>query len=445
MTKPTVFIVEDDHQVAVLVAKMLATAGMESSSFGTGESAMAELCRRRPDAVLLDLMLPDTDGVQLLARINERAPGLPVVMMSGQGTVKAAVEALKLGAYDFLEKPIELNRLRTAVANALERSRLARQVNALQGELAGQYRMVGDSLPMVELRDLISRLAPTRATVLVTGESGSGKELVARALHLQSGRAAEPFVTLNCAAIPRELIESELFGHERGAFTGADASRIGKLASAEGGTFFLDEVGDMSLAAQAKMLRFIEYSEVQPLGQNETKRVDVRLVAATNRDLAAAVKAGEFREDLYHRLNVMAVRVPALRERPEDIEPLGRHFLDEFCRRHNRRVEFAPDCWDALRAHAWPGNVRELRNVVERAVVLGRKNPLGAAALREFIGCSDAAPAGRTLKDVVEQAERAAVTRALAESGGNVTTAAKLLGVERPSLHRIIRRLKLGG
>jgi DNA-binding NtrC family response regulator len=438
--KLTVFIVDDEPQVARAAAVMLRSAGMETVVFERGQTALDALRDRVPQAALLDLMLPDLDGIELLRRMREIAPEMPVVMMSGQGTVRTAVEALKLGAYDFVEKPFDAGRLQSAMNRALECGRLRRQVSALESELGEQYRMVGESVELAQVRELVRRVAPTRVNVLITGESGAGKELVARALHMLSPRKGEPFVALNCAAIPKELVESELFGHERGAFTGAEQSRKGKLEEADGGTFLLDEVGDMSMAAQAKSLRFLENSEVQRVGRNEPVLLDVRVIAATNKDLPEAIKAGQFREDLYHRLNVVTIDVPPLRRRPADIETLAEHFLAEFCRRHNRALVFAPGCGDVLRAHSWPGNVRELRNVVERTVVLGRSNPLSPQELRGFIGITAPVSGGGTLAEVTTRAERAAVEQALAASGGCVATAARMLGIERPSLYRIMKR-----
>ncbi len=434
------FVVDDEPLVAKLLCMMLGRAGCDATAFSNGPAAIEALGRTRPQLVLLDLMMPGMDGIEALRRIRETAPEVAVVMVSGQGTVKAAVDALKLGASDFLEKPIDQSRLEAALARTLEYARLRRQVNVLQAELAERFRIVGKSKALEQVRNLIDRAAPTTASVLVTGESGVGKELVARAIHRQSQRQTEPFVALNCAAIPKELIESELFGHERGAFTGADAARKGKLQEADKGTLFLDEVADMSPAAQAKLLRFLEHPEVERLGSNQSVLLDVRILAATNRNLAGCIKEGSFREDLFHRLDVVTIKVPALRERVEDIEELTAFFLDRFCRRHNRALSLAPECLAILRAQDWPGNVRELRNLVERVVVLARTNPVEPDELQSFLGIEVPVRLGGTLKAALDRAEREAVERALAVGGGVVSTAAHALGVERASLYRIMKR-----
>jgi len=431
--------------LARAMCAMLSHAGCEAKAFATGPLALDALGQIRPQIVFLDLMLPEMDGIEVLRRIRQVSPDLPVLMMSGQGTIRAAVDALKLGAFDFLEKPIEQGRLEAALAATLERAQLRRQVGVLRAQLEERYRMVGNSRALEQVRDLIGRAAPTMVGVLITGETGVGKELVARAIHFQSLRSAEPFVALNCAAIPKELIESELFGHERGAFTGADAARKGKLQEADKGTLFLDEVADMSLAAQAKLLRFLEHSEVQRLGSNESILLDVRVMAATNKDLAACIKGGCFREDLFHRLNVVPIRVPPLRERLDDLDPLVSFFLERFCRQHNRVLSLAPECTAVLRGHTWPGNVRELRNLIERAVVLARTNPVESDELRSFLGQAlEPAPASGcsagTLKAALDRTEREMVEQALAASNGNVSAAARILGVERASLYRVMKR-----
>jgi DNA-binding NtrC family response regulator len=439
-SRPLAFVVDDEPVVAKMLCAFLSRAGYETAAFPTGPAAIEALGQTRPLLVLLDLALPEMDGIEVLRRIREAAPEVVVIMVSGQGTVKAAVDAIRLGASDFLEKPVDQTRLEAALARAFECSRLRRQVNGLRAELAERFRIVGDSQALGQVRDLISRAAPTLASVLITGESGVGKELVARAIHLQSQRQAEPFVALNCAAIPKELIESELFGHERGAFTGAQAARKGKLQEADKGTLLLDEVADMSPAAQAKLLRFLEHPEVERLGSNHAVLLDVRILAATNKNLAACIKDGSFREDLYHRLNVVNIKVPALRERPEDIEELTAYFLERFCRQNNRAVSFTPECMAILRGHNWPGNVRELRNLVERAVVLARTNPVEPDELASFLGVEAQVRQDGTLKAALDRAEREAVERALAAGHGNVSEAAQALGVERASLYRIMKR-----
>jgi two-component system nitrogen regulation response regulator NtrX len=439
-SRPLAFVVDDEPLVAKMLSAMLGRAGYQATAFSTGVAAIDAVRRTPPQLVLLDLMLPEMDGIEVLRRIRAAAPHVAVVMVSGQGTVETAVEALKLGASDFLEKPLDQHRLEAALARALECSRLRRQVNGLRAELADRFRIVGSSKALGQVRDLISRAAPTTASVLITGESGVGKELVARAIHLQSLRQAEPFVALNCAAIPKELIESELFGHERGAFTGAGAARKGKLEEADKGTLFLDEVADMSPAAQAKLLRFLEHPEVERLGSNQPVLLDVRVLAATNKDLAERIKGGFFREDLFHRLNVVAIKVPALRERPEDIEELTAFFLGRFCRQNNRALSLAPECLPILRSFAWPGNVRELRNLVERVVVLARTNPVEPDELQSFLGTEVPVRQNGTLKATLDRAEREAVEKALAAGGGAVSTAAQALGVERASLYRIMKR-----
>jgi len=439
-SRPLAFVVDDEPLVAKLLSMMLGRAGCEATRFCNGPDAIAALEQTRPQLVMLDLVMPGMDGIEVLRRIRETAPDVAVVMVSGQGTVRAAVDAIKLGAVDFLEKPIDQDRLEAALARTLECVRLRRQVNVLQAELAERFRIVGKSKALEHVRDLISRAAPTTASVLITGESGVGKELVARAIHMQSQRQTEPFVALNCAAIPKELIESELFGHERGAFTGAAAARVGKLQEADKGTLFLDEIADMSPAAQAKLLRFLEHPEVVRLGSNQAVLLDVRILAATNRNLAECIKEGSFREDLFHRLDVVTIKVPALRERPGDIAELTAFFIERFCRRHNRALSLAPECLAVLRGYDWPGNVRELRNLVERVVVLARTNPVEPDELQSFLGIDTPVPQGGTLKAALDRAEREAVEEALAVGGGVVSAAARTLGVERASLYRIMKR-----
>jgi len=323
---------------------------------------------------------------------------------------------------------------------ALTSDKLHQQVGRLRKELEGQFRMVGDSPELQRVCDLIDRVAPTAASVLITGESGVGKELVARAVHLRSPRAGESFVALNCAAIPQELIESELFGHEKGAFTGAVAARAGKIQEADGGTLFLDEIGDLSLSAQAKLLRFLNDSEIQSVGGHDVLHLDVRVVAATNKDLHELIKHNLYREDLYHRLNVVAIDVPPLRKRGADIGLLATYFLDRFCADYGRLVSFSPESWVTLNGYPWPGNVRELRNLVERVVILAETNPVEAEELRSFLGAEAKVPTDGTLKEALERAEREAVERVLVQTNYNVAEAAARLGIVRPSLYRIMKR-----
>ena len=438
--RPLVFVVDDEPLVAKALSTMVRQADCEASVFATGSAALAALNEVRPQLVMLDLAMPEIDGIEVLRRIRAVAPDLPVVMVSGHGTIRAAVDALKLGAFDFLEKPVDQDRLEAAFARALECSQLRRQVSVLRAELLERFRMVGSSKALDQVRDLVGRAAPTVAGVLITGETGVGKELVARAVHMQSPRQAEPFVALNCAAIPKELIESELFGHERGAFTGAEAARKGKLQEADKGTLFLDEVADMSLAAQAKLLRFLEHPEVERLGSNQAVLLDVRILAATNKNLAACIKDGSFREDLFHRLNVVTIKVPALRERPDDIEELTAFFLERVCRRYNRVLTLAPECLAVLRAHDWPGNVRELRNLIERVAVLARTNPVEPDELQSFFGVETQVRQDGTLKAALDRAERETVVGALVAEDGVVSATARRLGIERASLYRIMKR-----
>jgi DNA-binding NtrC family response regulator len=327
-----------------------------------------------------------------------------------------------------------------AARHALETTDMQRQLEHMRDELQERYKMVGESTGMKRVWNLIRKVAPTTASVLITGESGVGKELVARAIHLQSPRAARPFVPLNCAAIPKELIESELFGHEKGAFTGAGTARIGKIQEADAGTLFLDEIGDLSLSAQAKLLRFLNDSEVQRVGGNTVIHMDARVVAATNKDLHELMKQNLYRDDLYHRLNVVTIEVPPLRERVSDIELLTTFFLDHYCADYGRIISFAPESWLALKAYPWPGNIRELRNLIERVVILAETNPVESEELRSFLGAEAKVPTDGTLKVAIERAERETVERVMEQTQNNVAEAAAILGIVRPSLYRIMKR-----
>jgi DNA-binding NtrC family response regulator len=391
--------------------------------------------------------MPDLDGLAVLERARQTRPGLPVVIMSGHGSIDTVRSAFKLGAFDYLEKPItEREKLLASVRNALAFSHLAEE-NAALRRAAGAGQMVGAGAALRRLQDLIRRAAPSEGRVLITGENGTGKELVARAIHDGSRRRDQPFVKLNCAAVPAELIESELFGHERGAFTGAAAARKGRFELADGGTLFLDEVGDMPPAMQAKVLRVLQEGEFERVGGHATLKCDVRVVAATNKDLAAEVAAGRFREDLYYRLNVVPIHVPPLRERKEDVPELAERFLAEATDRNGRRpMRFTRDALVALQGHDYPGNVRELRNLVERIAILSDGPEIGAGEVAAALPGGRRARAdryrpGASFKELSEEAEREILAAALEQHGDNMTETARALGLERSHLYKKLKAL----
>jgi len=414
---------------------------------GGGREALEKIAALPVDVVVMDVRMPDLDGLTVLEKARETRPGLPVVIMSGHGSIETVRSAFKLGAFDYLEKPItEKDRLVVAVRNALALGSLREENAALRRE-AGTAGMIGGGPAMRRLLDVIRRAAPSEGRVLVTGENGTGKELVARALHEGSRRKDAPFVKMNCAAVPAELIESELFGHERGAFTGAVAARRGRFEQADGGTLFLDEVGDMPASMQAKVLRVLQEGELERVGGTQTIRCDVRVVAATNKDLAAEVKAGRFREDLYYRLAVVPIHVPALRERREDVPKLAERFLAEACERNGRRpMRLSRDALLALQAHDWPGNVRELRNLVERLAILSDGPEIAAEDVASVLPGArrpraDRFRAGASFHELVEEAEREIVLGALDANGDNVSETARVLGLERSHLYKKMRAL----
>jgi DNA-binding NtrC family response regulator len=443
-----VLIVDDERNIQVTLAMALKGEQLAVETASGGREALEKIAALPVDLVLMDVRLPDLDGLSVLRLARETRPDLPVVVMSGHGTFDTVREAFKLGAVDYLEKPIEKEKLLLAVRNALSRRSLELENAELRREV-GAGEMIGAGPAMRRLLELVRRAAPSEGRVLVTGENGTGKELVARAIHQGSRRAAGPFVKVNCAAVPAELIESELFGHERGAFTGAVAARKGKWELADGGTLFLDEVGDMPPAMQAKVLRVLQEGEFERVGGSATLQVSVRVVAATNKDLPAEVKAGRFREDLYYRLNVVPIHAPALRERKEDLPELASRFLSEACARNGRRpMSFSRDGLAALQAHDYPGNVRELRNLVERIAILADGPVLGPD---EVAGALPGGPrpradryrTGRGFHDLAEEAEREIILGALAANAENISETARALGLERSHLYKKMRALGL--
>jgi two-component system nitrogen regulation response regulator NtrX len=449
---PRILIVDDEANIRKMVSALLQSEGYETVDAGSGPGGLAAVDRAVPDAVLLDLMMPPgPDGLATLAELKQRVPDVPVVMMSGKATLADAVRATKLGAFQFLEKPLTPEGLLVALRSALELSRARAENRRLHEQLGHADPLVGASAAMQQLRDLIARVAPTEARVLITGESGTGKELVASAIHRQSARASRPFVCVNSAAIPKDLVESEMFGHERGAFTGASERRQGRFELADGGTLFLDEVGDLGADAQAKLLRVLETGVVERLGAEKPITVDVRVIAATNKDLAKAVPHGQFREDLLFRLNVIPIHIPPLRERPDDVPPLARHFAARQAGRLARPVELDPGALQLLQAYAWPGNVRELANVVERMAILSNGARLGAADVAGVLPRDDGAPAAASetpwadvaLSDALDGYERSLIARALSAASGNVAEAARRLSTDRANLYRRMRRLGL--
>jgi two-component system nitrogen regulation response regulator NtrX len=439
---PRVLIVDDEAAVREAVRMILEYEGYETASAPDAVSALAEIESRRPDAVLLDIKMPGMDGIELLDRVLEGAHPPPVLMISGHGDISTAVACTRRGAADFLEKPLQKERLLLSLANALSRERLSRENVDLRRLTGLDEEFVGRSAAVRRLRDEIVRAGPSDATVLITGESGTGKELLARELQRGSPRAAGPFVIVNCAAIPEELIESELFGHEKGSFTGAVRRQIGKFVEADGGTIFLDEIGDMSARAQAKVLRVLQEGEVEPVGQSRSRRVDVRVIAATNKDLAAEIRAGRFREDLFFRLNVVPLHVPPLRERPDDIPDLIEHFAGAYAQRNGFRPRhFDAGAVAALSRRSWPGNVRELRNLVERVLIMTETDPVRAEDLpaEAQFSARDLASEGlrlSTLADFKEFTEREFLLAKLREHGWNVSKTSEAIQTPRSNLYK---------
>jgi DNA-binding NtrC family response regulator len=451
---PSVLIVDDEPNIRRMVGALLGAEGYEVRDAPSGSAAVDRVAESEPDAILLDLMMPgELDGMTTLARLREAVPDTPVVMMSGRAGLSDAVRATKLGAFNFLEKPLSPESVLLALASAMELRQAKREARALRADRGLNADMVGDDPAMGRLRDLIARVAGTDARVLISGESGTGKELVATAIHLGSARRDRPFVRVNCAAIPRDLVESEMFGHERGAYTGATERRIGRFELAHTGSLFLDEVGDLGAEAHAKLLRAIEASEIERLGGGKPIRVDVRIIAATNKDLQQAVSDGTFREDLLFRLNVIPVVLPPLRERPNDIPALVRHFTAlHRARTGHPAPSWTPEAVGLLARYRWPGNVRELANIVERLAILHAGCPVDAAAVRavlpivrdtppEAASLPDPSSLERPLSDTLDEYERMLITRALSTAGGNIAEAARRLKTDRPNLYRRMRRL----
>jgi two-component system, NtrC family, nitrogen regulation response regulator NtrX len=454
----SVLIIDDEPNIRRMVGALLGAEGYEVRDAADGASGVRLATDAEPDVVLLDLMMPgDMDGLGALARLREALPDTPVVMMSGRAGLSDAVRATKLGAHHFLEKPLSPEGVLLAMASAMELRQARREARSLRADLGLAAEMIGDAPAMRKLRESIARVAATDARVLITGESGTGKELVASAIHIGGGRRDRPFVRVNCAAIPRDLVESEMFGHERGAFTGATDRRIGRFELADGGTLFLDEVGDLGAEAQAKLLRAIEAREIERLGGGKPIKVDVRILAATNKDLERAAAEGSFREDLLFRLNVIPIALPPLRERPDDIPALVRHFSKLHRARTGRLPpEWTPEALSALTRYRWPGNVRELANIVERLAILYagatvRASDVSAVLPIERSGTTPVAPLPdptaleRPLSETLDEYERVLITRALSAAGGNVAEAARRLRTDRPNLYRRLKRLGIGG
>src|SRR5215208_3440877 len=438
----TVLVVDDERNIQVTLSRALSMEGYQVETAGGGREALEKLAAAPVDVVVMDVRMPDLDGLSVLQKARETRPELPIVIMSGHGSIETVRQAFKQGAFDYLEKPItEKEKLLAAVKNALS-LRTLREENARLRREAGPSEMVGSGPAMQRLFELVRRAAPSEGRVLVTGENGTGKELVARAIHEGSRRKGAPFVKLNCAAVPAELIESELFGHERGAFTGAVAARKGKFEQADGGTLFLDEVGDMPAAMQAKVLRVLQEGEFERVGGQQTLRCEVRVIAATNKDLTAEVKAGRFREDLFYRLAVVPIHLPPLRERREDVPELASRFLAEACERNGRRpMRLSRDALLGLQAHEWPGNVRELKNLVERLAILCDGPEIGGPDVAAVLPDArrpraDRFREGASFHDLVEEAEREIVLGALDVHGDNVAETARALGLERSHLYK---------
>ena len=442
-----VLLVDDEANIRRMLGALLRSEGFAVTEAPNGNSALLLLDETDPDVVLLDLMMsPGPDGLETLSRLRERGDAPPVIMMSGKAQLTDAVRSVKLGAFQFLEKPLSPEAVLVTVRAALELNRTRAENRALQAELGRRATLIGSGPAMQQVRALIARVAPTEARVLITGESGTGKELVAAAIHAASRRRGRAFVTVNCAAIPRDLVESEMFGHERGAFTGATERRLGRFELAHGGTLFLDEVGDLSQEAQAKLLRTLETGELQRIGAESSTRIDARIVSATNRQLDDALTSGGFREDLYFRLNVFPIALPPLRERLEDLPALVEHLAERV--RPRQAPRFTDEAMQALAAYSWPGNVRELANLVERLSILSGP-VIDVGEVRQVLPAGGHSPPSnappdtptRSLTDALDNFERELIATALNQAQGNMAEAARILQTDRANLYRRMRRL----
>lgn len=448
----TICIVDDEPGILKTLSELLEDEGYQVTSAKSGVDALDVIRQDPPDLVFLDIWMPDLDGLEVLKRVRRQFPHMMVIVMSGHGSIETAVQATKLGAYDYLEKPLDSEKITILVRNALHQRKLEEENLNFRIQVERHLQLVGDSSVMNKLREQIAAAAPTHSRVLIFGENGTGKELVARSIHRQSLRHQRPFVEVNCAAIPETLIETELFGHERGAFTGAVAQKRGKFDSADGGTLFLDEIGDMSLATQAKLLRVLQEQQFTRVGGNKLIKVNVRVIAASNKDLRQEIEKGNFREDLYYRVNVLPIEVPPLRARREDIPTLTRHFLKIHAEEQGVKLkEITAGALNVLARHEWPGNIRELRNQVERLMIMVPTTPIDVADVLPFMPGS---PAGSvtwvspteaydSLRDARNAFERDYIAIRLRENGGNISKTADDLKIERSHLHRKIKSLKV--
>ena len=448
MPKKSILLVDDETGIRQSLGAVLAEEGFKVTTAKNGEECLQVLENKYFELILLDVWLPGINGLETLERIKEMKVNAAVVMISGHGTIETAVKATRLGAFDFIEKPLSIEKTLLVVKNGLEQKRLQEENRTLKSQLRSRYRIIGSSVSMKALRQQLAIAGPTDGRVLIYGESGTGKELVAHALHFQSLRNNEPFVEVNCAAIPDELIESELFGHVKGAFTGASSNKIGKLEKADGGTLFLDEVGDMSLKTQSKVLRALETQRFEPVGAASTVDVDVRIIAATNKNLNEEIQKGNFREDLFYRLNVIPFHVPSLRERIDDIPVLTEFFIGEFSELYGRPPkEITPESMQLLVAHSWPGNVRELKNLAERLVIMTTAKTIEVrhlpAVLLKANGLVKDPVAAKSLSEARMAFDREFILKKLEENQGNISRTAGVLGIERSHLHRKLKSLEI--
>jgi two-component system, NtrC family, nitrogen regulation response regulator NtrX len=442
---PQILVVDDEPNIRKLLAGVLEDEGYAATVARDAEEALKCIAAGTIDLMLLDVMLPGIDGLELLRRLQSEHKRPATIMMSGHGTIQTALEATRLGALDFIEKPIQAERLLLSIRNCLNLTRLRSENESLRRELGITGEIIGPSQALSRLRAEIERAAPTDARILITGANGTGKELVARALHGGSLRSEQPFIKVNCAAIPADLLESELFGHEEGAFTGAVATRRGKFELAQHGTLLLDEIGDLNSTTQAKLLRVLEEEEMERVGGEQTIKLDVRVFACTNQDLQQLIDSGDFRTDLYHRLKVVPIHIPPLRKHADDIEPLATHYLDHFCAVSGRKAKrFSSSARKRLIGYRWPGNIRELKNLTERLVIMCEGDLISEHDLW-MLRASPSTGAGNNLNDQLAEYERRIIEKALADSSGNVSAAARLLGLDRANLHRKIQRLEIDG